>query len=169
MHKIFLLSVFILLTFTSAHAEVTPNFYVPIPKELTNWVEAHTGIHLGDNQKFGVIDNEAPLLAVQVAESINGVTDAAYSGGNIYFSIRAAVHWQEDKYEALLIHELVHKAQDQSGRKYSCSGKREAEAYTLQNQFLIERGLPAAQDPALIIMLDNCMAGMRADVSINKY
>lgn len=44
------------------------------------------------------------------------------------------------RHDYMLLHELVHHAQKESGREYACIAEREAEAYALQIRFVDETG-----------------------------
>lgn len=44
--------------------------------------------------------------------------------------------------ESILLHELVHHLQNESGRQYPCAASREREAYDLQIRFLRDSGDP---------------------------
>lgn len=49
-------------------------------------------------------------------------------------------NFQLGRHDYMLLHELVHHAQKESGREYGCVAEREAEAYALQIRFVDETG-----------------------------
>lgn len=53
----------------------------------------------------------------------------------------------------MLMHELVHHIQDESGRKFGCLAEREREAYALQTQFVEETGTGEAPNDMFMLML----------------
>ena len=143
-------------------------FYEPAPHDLISFVSAHTGVNLPDDLRIGVIDNASPILVYE-PDWGHGISVAAQGlviAGQIYLPIRSIVHMQEDKYRALVVHELTHVAQDLSKRSFACTDQREAEAYGLQNLFLSLHGLPPVIDAAMLIFLRNCNEAMKGD---NKY
>jgi hypothetical protein len=125
-----------------------------VPHDLVVWVEAKTGIRLPDVPKIIVVENNDPLF--QSGDAFHAEHDAAYLNGTIYFPIRSIVHFQEPAYQALTVHELVHATQDHNGRSYTCTGQREAEAYSFQNQYLIEHGRFPAMAAEIIAAMREC-------------
>jgi hypothetical protein len=53
----------------------------------------------------------------------------------------------------MLMHELVHHMQDESGEKFGCVAEREREAYLLQAQFVEETGAGEAPNDMFMLML----------------
>jgi len=142
-------AVFVLLCSQQSFAAVPTLFYLPMPQELVDWVEAHTDHPFRIPPRLGVVDNDADILAHSEGENdaISVAALAAENDGEVYLSVKATVHMQEDKYRALIVHELVHVAQQSNGRSYACAAQREAEAYKLQNLYLVEQNLvPVAGD-----------------------
>ena len=66
--------------------------------------------------------------------------------------------WDADNTRTVsfLVHELVHHAQLFNGRKYPCANAKEREAYTLQNEWLAEHGLPPAVDESWVEQMAVC-------------
>lgn len=64
---------------------------------------------------------------------------AAYLPGQIIIN---NIIWDPESLtsQSYIVHELVHHAQLLSGRSYPCHEAKEREAYTLQNQWLVEHG-----------------------------
>jgi hypothetical protein len=50
------------------------------------------------------------------------------------------VKYSTKVYTSILLHELVHHMQAESGKDFQCRGKKEEEAYDLQNKWLKEQG-----------------------------
>jgi len=53
----------------------------------------------------------------------------------------------------MLLHELVHHLQDESGRKFECLALREREAYVLQTAFVKETGVGETPNDMFMLML----------------
>jgi hypothetical protein len=53
----------------------------------------------------------------------------------------------------MLLHELVHHLQDESGRKFECLAEREREAYRLQTRFVEETQTGDAPNDMFMLML----------------
>ncbi|ACJ01157.1 DUF6647 family protein [Rhodospirillum centenum] len=126
--------------------QVPPGVVAP----LLDWVGRHTG-------RPGlvppvVIASRQALLRLDRAAQLAGTDErlrAAYVPGVV---ILDSDTWSPaDPVElSYLVHELVHHAQQLAGRGGDCRGRREEEAYRLQNLWLAERGLPPEHDPAWI-------------------
>jgi hypothetical protein len=119
--------------------------HLPVPPELKRFVTLHTGIQLPD-LKIIVVDNDTAFMQYEAQQGIVYQAAGAEHNGDIYLPVRSAVHLQEDGYRAVIVHELVHIAQEKSPRHYQCTGQREAEAYQIQNIYLLTHDLPAAVD-----------------------
>lgn len=72
---------------------------------------------------------------------------AAQSRGMIYLPDT----FQLGRDDYILLHELVHHLQDESGRRFECLATREREAYRLQAEFVDETG--AGEKPNDMFML----------------
>lgn len=90
------------------------------------------------------------LEGVQQARSI-----AAYLPGRIIVN---NVTWDEEsvRMQSYLVHELVHHAQLMSRRTYPCAQAKEREAYTLQNQWLVEHGESPIYGQSWIDAMSRC-------------
>ena len=53
----------------------------------------------------------------------------------------------------MLLHELVHHLQDESGKPFACLAMREREAYALQTAFVRETGIGDAPNEMFMLML----------------
>jgi len=133
-------------------------FFIPVPSDLIAFVSVHVGVHLNPDLKLAVIDNSSAVLSYPSAD-IRGLTYRAAGieiRGQIYLPVSSAVHLQDDKYRAILVHELTHVAQEVGRRKFACDGQSEAQAYDMQNLYLLLNDLPPAIDPSKIIALQKC-------------
>jgi hypothetical protein len=125
---------------------------IPVPPDLTAYVEGVTGRTLPTDLTIGVVDNDSPLLKTHnvVVAGISVTAGAAEEKGKIYLPVYNIVRLEEAAIRALVVHELVHVTQEGNGKKYACQEQREAEAYAVQNKFLQDRGLPPVLDERII-------------------
>ena len=154
--SLFLIVVSILFFASSASAAPPVIFYDDVPVDLVQWVEGHLVRHFKTPPRFAVVDNDAAILRHETRNGIAVTSLAAESDGALYLSVKATVHLQDDLYRGLLVHELVHILQNDSGRRYACANQREAEAYALQNRFLEDHDLPPVMDTESLMRLHNC-------------
>ena len=68
-------------------------------------------------------------------------------------------------YRSILLHELVHHMQNENKTDFMCRGKKEEEAYKLQDKWLIENGEKGIMESLKLndlymIMLFTCTEGM---------
>jgi hypothetical protein len=74
---------------------------------------------------------------------------AAQTNGTIYLPETFTLG--RDDY--VLVHELVHHLQDESGKKFECLAAREREAYILQTKFVQERGVGEVPNDMYMLLL----------------
>jgi hypothetical protein len=74
---------------------------------------------------------------------------AAQSDGAIYLPDTFTL----GRDDFMLLHELVHHLQDESGRKFECLAEREREAYRLQTRFVEETQTGEAPNDMFMLML----------------
>jgi len=74
---------------------------------------------------------------------------AAQSDGAIYLPDTFTL----GRDDFMLLHELVHHLQDESGRKFECLAEREREAYRLQSRFVEETQTGDAPNDMFMLML----------------
>ncbi len=118
---------------------------LPVDQELIAFVEKHTGQILPVDLRAVVVDNEAPIF--QSEEARHAGADAAEAGGTIFIPVRLAVHYQEQKTRALIVHELTHLAQEQRGG-VACRAAGEWEANLIQRLYMVkDTGINLALDP----------------------
>jgi hypothetical protein len=74
---------------------------------------------------------------------------AAQTNGTIYLPETFTL----DRDDYILVHELVHHLQDESGKKFECLAAREREAYVLQTKFVQERGAGEVPNDMYMLLL----------------
>jgi hypothetical protein len=82
------------------------------------------------------------------SEDTRGVR-AAQSDGTIYLPDTFTL----GRDDFMLLHELVHHLQDESGRKFECLAEREREAYRLQTRFVEETQSGEVPNDMFMLML----------------
>jgi len=160
-HRKNILSACLLMVATPVCADPVIYFKEPVRPDLVQWVEDHTGTRLPPSQQLAVIDNNSPILVhTKIGQNgISFVAPAAESDGTIYVPVRTVVHLPEESYGALIVHELTHVAQRLNARRYSCPGQYEAEAYQMQNTYLLEHGEAAIMQAEQLRQLQDCSGG----------
>jgi hypothetical protein len=108
-------------------------------RPLVEWVETRTNVMLLPRPKIYISSEALLRLTADRNEESEHVRIAAYRNGTIFIS---DLFWEPGDVadDSVLIHELVHYAQDVGGQTYACANQREEEAYRLQNAYLIEHG-----------------------------
>ena len=79
----------------------------------------------------------------------------------IYFRNDLGSEYSKIAQQSILVHELVHHMQYESGKYFRCRGEKEEEAYDLQNQWLIEQGEKGVQETLklnglFLMMITSC-------------
>jgi hypothetical protein len=141
---------------TMAYADQT----LPIGqiRPLIEWVEARTNTMLLPRPDI-YISSEALRRLAHAGDAAHNRAGseriAAYRDGVIFIDEK---FWQPGDIadQSVLIHELVHYAQDRGDRTYACTNQREQEAYRMQNSFLIEHGEQPYIDRAALEHLGQC-------------
>lgn len=117
---------------------------LPVDPSLVSFVEQQTGQKLPEGLRVQVVDNDAPIFQNEAARHAGA--DAAEVGGVVYIPVRVAVHYQEEKTRALLVHELTHIAQEQRGGMI-CPAAAEWEANRNQRLYSVAgSGLTLIED-----------------------
>jgi hypothetical protein len=132
-------------------------------KPYANWVQTAMNVDMSSlpitTASGKQLKTSLGLKGVQQARAM-----AAYLPGRIILN---NVAWDSEslRSQSYLVHELVHHAQLISGRHYACNDAKEREAYTLQNQWLIQHGEEPIVDQAFIDKISECHGGEdRADM-----
>ena len=124
-------------------------------EELVRWISAHSA--------YPAQLKRAPVIVFLPPETIRhsfGRTSMGYSSqtsrvraaqtqGTIYLPDTFTLG--RDDY--ILLHELVHHLQDESGGDFACLAEREREAYALQTRFVEESGTGEAPNDMFMLML----------------
>ena len=133
-------------------------FTMPVPQALEDFVTSKTGISLRDIADIQIVENDDPIFKNEDARYTEA--GGAEKDGVIYLPVRSAVHFQEPKIQALIVHELTHVAQRRSGNKYACAAQKEAEAYRHQIAYLKEQGqFPYRPSEKEIALMALCKSG----------
>ncbi len=110
-------------------------------RPLVEWVETNTNLMLLPRPYVFVSREALSKLKGDEANAqlANHERIAAYYHGTIFISDE---YWHPGDIadESVLVHELVHYAQDVGGESYACANQREEEAYRMQNLYLLEHG-----------------------------
>jgi len=131
----------------------------PLPPSQTlpliDWVEDRTNTQLLPLPII-VTDSAANahcwLPQVEYGEKIV----SAEESGNIFIDDKHADVSQPDN-ASIIIHELIHYAQEINGRVYVCRSQREAEAYEQQNKYLVEHDRPPIMAAEKISRMKECL------------
>ena len=79
-------------------------------------------------------ENRDPEEAEKTLAIYNHHTDT------IYLKAGLKDMFSKNIYESILVHELVHHMQYESGAEFNCLGEYEEDAYEIQNKFLLSSG-----------------------------
>lgn len=120
----------------------------PLVVALMSWIAAASGLPMAEDlPETRRISAQRMAALAAPARDQDGYDRAVASGYlALYHADSATVllrrDWDRDdlRDRSILLHELVHHMQAASGRSYPCAGAREHEAYTLQGEWLEERG-----------------------------
>jgi hypothetical protein len=107
---------------------------------LMSWVENELGVKVPVLPQVVASRERFDRVLKRMAASYAGRPQAAYLPGTVYLD---SLRWdsEESTQLSLLVHELVHHAQMFMPHKHwACAQAKEAEAYTLQNRWLEQRG-----------------------------
>ncbi len=106
---------------------------------LMAWVEMQVGVKVPALPRV-VASHSRLSEVVSHMGRISGRARALYVGGMVILDDRS-FDAEDDTQISLLLHELVHYAQSFKRQgNWACAQQKEVEAYTLQNQWLEERG-----------------------------
>jgi hypothetical protein len=138
-----------------AQAPVAPDAMQRRVEELVRWIAANSDYPptLSRPPQFVFLAPEA--IRHSFSNSSLGYSvdtssvRAAQVNGTIYLPYTFALG--RDDY--MLLHELVHHLQDESGRQFECLAMREREAYLLQTAFVREAGIGETPNDMFMLML----------------
>ena len=144
-----------LLACAPAHAADPSEAFMQRVDQLVRWIAAHSGYsaELKAAPRFVFLTPEA--IRHSFSHSSMGYSDetsnvqAAQTRGTIYLPVSFALG--RDDY--ILVHELVHHMQDESGKAFACLATREREAYAIQTTFVQETGHGEMPNDVFLLML----------------
>ncbi|MDR3450128.1 MAG: hypothetical protein P4M15_10355 [Alphaproteobacteria bacterium] len=124
-------------------------------RPLVEWVETRMNLMLLPRPAIYISDTAIQRLASFDADSDGTRKIGAYHSGMIYIS---SDYWQPGNIadDSVIIHELVHYAQDIGYDTYACANAREYEAYNLQNAYLAQHGERPIIDADDLAALAHC-------------
>jgi hypothetical protein len=132
----------LLLSAAAPSRASVPEGFLERVNELVRWIAARTDYppELNRIPRFVFLSPEA--IRHDFSRASLGYSDetssvrAAQTAGTIYLPNNFTV----GRDDFILLHELVHHLQDESGKRFECLATREREAYALQSQFVLETG-----------------------------
>ena len=123
---------------------------------LVRWIAANSGYaaELKQTPRFVFLTPEAIRHSFSGSSSMGyadqtSAVQAAQTRGTIYLPESFALG--RDDY--ILVHELVHHLQDESGKRFACLAAREREAYVIQTKFVQETGIGETPNDMFMLML----------------
>ena len=121
---------------------------------LIDWVETRTNIMLLPRPRIFLSAKALGDLAGDHAQ-YGHETIAAYRNGRIYLLPK---FWSPGNVadDSVIVHELVHYAQDLREHSTACRNQREAEAYQLQNEYLLEHSERPIIDAVQLRLIGKC-------------
>ena len=155
------MTLFFSMMWSFAHASVPEG--TPVSPQtmavLGHWVEEATHVNM-DVLPVAIASDARLRTALRIDDVQRAGAAAAYLPGRIVIS---PAIWDETSIRAqsYIVHELVHHAQFISGRAYACHAAKEHEAYTLQNQWLAEKGQAPIVNQDWIDRMSTCADGNR--------
>jgi hypothetical protein len=124
-------------------------------EKLVRWIAAHSEYPATLKQAPNFVFLPPEVIRHSFAGSSLGYSSqsssvqAAQVRGAIYLPDTFALG--RDDY--ILVHELVHHLQEESGKRFACMEAREREAYLLQTEFVEETGLGEVPNDMFMLML----------------
>jgi hypothetical protein len=122
---------------------------------LMLWIASVTGYHIQSIPEIIYVSHMELIYKLYNCEKITGENEywctaprKGHSVFALYNNETKTIHLRNDlsseyskiAYNSILLHELVHHMQYDNKSEFRCRGKKEGEAYDLQNQWLIEQG-----------------------------
>lgn len=146
----------LLFTCVTAHAGSPPegDFNRRV-EELVRWISSKSNYPATLRQRPEFVFLPPQTIRQAFSRSALGYSDQSSSvravqvKGTIYLPDTFLIG--QDDY--MLMHELVHHMQDESGQKFGCLAEREREAYVLQMQFVEETGTGESPNDMFLLML----------------
>lgn len=139
----------------SEGAAPPPDVLLQRVDELVRWISAHSGYPpaLTAAPRFVFLPPEAIRHGFAGSSmgygSDTSAVRAVQSNGTIYLPDTFTL----GRDDFMLLHELVHHLQDESGRTFECLAEREREAYRLQTRFVEETRTGETPNDMFMLML----------------
>jgi hypothetical protein len=140
---------------TPAPAQAPSEAFLRRVDELVHWIAANSSYPA----QLTHVPNFAFLSPETIRHTFSGSSlgyssqtssvRAAQVRGTIYLPDTFALG--RDDY--ILVHELVHHLQDESGKPFDCLATREREAYSLQSRFVDESGVGEKPNDMFMLLL----------------
>ena len=149
-------AVALLLACAPAFAAPPSEAFAQRVDELVRWIAAHSGYpaELKAAPRFVFLSPAAIRHSFSGSSSMGyadqtSAVQAAQTRGTIYLPDSFALG--RDDY--ILVHELVHHLQEESGKPFACLAAREREAYVIQTRFVQETGIGETPNDMFMLML----------------
>lgn len=148
-------ALFLALASGCAQAAAPSEALVQRMDELVRWIAAHSGYPAALKRPPDFVFLSPKTIRHAFSSSSMGYSSgtstvqAAQTRGTIYLPDTFTLG-REDH---ILVHELVHHLQDESGAHFSCLAEREREAYLIQTKFFEETGIGEAPNDMFMLML----------------
>jgi hypothetical protein len=132
-----------------------PDGFAQRVAELVDWITAQSayGPHLRHPPTFVFLSPDRIRHAFSGSamgyRSETSSVRAAQTNGTIYLPETFTLG--RDDY--ILVHELVHHLQDESGKQFECLAAREREAYVLQTKFVQQYGVGEVPNDMYMLLL----------------
>jgi hypothetical protein len=145
----------LVLTCAPAYAGNPSEAFLQRVDQLVRWIAAHSGYpaEIKAAPRFVFLSPEAIRHSFSGASmgysDETSTVQAAQTRGTIYLPVSFTLG--RDDY--ILVHELVHHLQDESGKVFPCLAAREYEAYAIQTSFVQQTGSGEMPNDMLMLML----------------
>lgn len=124
-------------------------------EELVRWISSKSNYPATLRQMPEFVFMPPQMIRQAFSRSAMGYSDQSSSVRAV--QVKGTIYLPDTfllgKDDYMLMHELVHHLQDESGRKFGCLAEREREAYVLQTQFVEETGTGEAPNDMFMLML----------------
>lgn len=123
--------------------------------ELVRWISAHSDYPAALKQMPVFVFLSAQAIRHSFSGSAMGYSEqmSAVQAAQVRGTIYLPDTFQLGRDDYILVHELVHHLQDESGKPFECVALREREAYKLQTQFVQETGVGQTPNDMFMLML----------------
>ncbi len=123
--------------------------------ELVHWISENTHYPSALKQRPDFIFMAPQTIRSAFSRKGMGYSDESSSIRAV--QVKGAIYlpdtFQLGRDDFMLLHELVHHMQDESGLKFGCLAEREREAYQLQTKYVGETGIGDMPNDMFMLML----------------